>query len=333
MLKNSNIFLKTRLKITILGEFSCGKSTLINALIGKDLLPHGKNETTMDTEEIPFGDHILIDTPGINSTLPGHTELALWAANDSDFCVFVLSKPQITDAERNFIDKVKTKIIFVRNFLDEYFEDKNGENSEIDSANSNGEDIESGKNSKNNSANSSGENSEIAHKIANNLQNSNGKDIEFQNKNANNLQNINGEECEITNKNNIITISALKALSARDLTIERLYFSDTEHIADREKLLAESNFEAFESLLQWEIETIAILKDIEKLSDKIQNNNKKIEGIKSDYLGKNPLAKHLCKDEVKKKIRKLRLINKRLIELKTELEFRYIKFENEKVTV
>ena len=33
-------------KITIVGEFSSGKSTFLNALIGKDILPHGVKETT-----------------------------------------------------------------------------------------------------------------------------------------------------------------------------------------------------------------------------------------------------------------------------------------------
>lgn len=33
-------------RITIVGEFSSGKSTLINALIGKDILPHSTSETT-----------------------------------------------------------------------------------------------------------------------------------------------------------------------------------------------------------------------------------------------------------------------------------------------
>lgn len=33
-------------KITVVGEFSSGKSTFLNALIGKDILPHGVKETT-----------------------------------------------------------------------------------------------------------------------------------------------------------------------------------------------------------------------------------------------------------------------------------------------
>jgi hypothetical protein len=34
------------LKITVVGEFSAGKSTFLNALIGKDILTHSRNETT-----------------------------------------------------------------------------------------------------------------------------------------------------------------------------------------------------------------------------------------------------------------------------------------------
>ena len=33
-------------RITIVGEFSSGKSTLIDALIGKDILPHSTSEPT-----------------------------------------------------------------------------------------------------------------------------------------------------------------------------------------------------------------------------------------------------------------------------------------------
>ena len=33
-------------KITVVGEFSSGKSTFLNAIIGKDILPHGVKETT-----------------------------------------------------------------------------------------------------------------------------------------------------------------------------------------------------------------------------------------------------------------------------------------------
>lgn len=33
-------------RVTVVGEFSSGKSTFLNALIGRDLLPHAVSETT-----------------------------------------------------------------------------------------------------------------------------------------------------------------------------------------------------------------------------------------------------------------------------------------------
>ena len=37
---------KEEYRITVVGQFSSGKSTFINALIGCDILPHGVSETT-----------------------------------------------------------------------------------------------------------------------------------------------------------------------------------------------------------------------------------------------------------------------------------------------
>lgn len=37
---------ENELRVTIVGEFSSGKSTFLNALIGKDILPHASSETT-----------------------------------------------------------------------------------------------------------------------------------------------------------------------------------------------------------------------------------------------------------------------------------------------
>lgn len=37
---------KEEYRITVVGQFSSGKSTFINALIGRDILPHGVSETT-----------------------------------------------------------------------------------------------------------------------------------------------------------------------------------------------------------------------------------------------------------------------------------------------
>ena len=46
-LKSTEIDLENNeFKITVVGEFSSGKSTFLNAIIGKDILPHGVKETT-----------------------------------------------------------------------------------------------------------------------------------------------------------------------------------------------------------------------------------------------------------------------------------------------
>ena len=39
-------------KLAVVGEFSSGKSTFLNALIGKDILKHGTQETTATITEI-----------------------------------------------------------------------------------------------------------------------------------------------------------------------------------------------------------------------------------------------------------------------------------------
>ena len=39
-------------KLAVVGEFSSGKSTFLNALIGKDILKHGAQETTATITEI-----------------------------------------------------------------------------------------------------------------------------------------------------------------------------------------------------------------------------------------------------------------------------------------
>ena len=42
-------------RVAVVGEFSSGKSTFLNALLGKDLLKHGAKETTATITEIHNG--------------------------------------------------------------------------------------------------------------------------------------------------------------------------------------------------------------------------------------------------------------------------------------
>lgn len=53
-------------RITVLGEFSSGKSTFLNALIGKDILPHGVEETTAT---VTYIHNVAPDNPKANKVV------------------------------------------------------------------------------------------------------------------------------------------------------------------------------------------------------------------------------------------------------------------------
>ena len=60
-------------RIAVIGEFSSGKSTFLNALIGKDILKHGRLETTATITEIKnditVGDELKFDAYYVNGRL------------------------------------------------------------------------------------------------------------------------------------------------------------------------------------------------------------------------------------------------------------------------
>ena len=66
-------FKDTSFKLAVVGEFSSGKSTFLNALIGRDLLKHGRKETTATITEIyndySMGDEFLIDVNYTDGTV------------------------------------------------------------------------------------------------------------------------------------------------------------------------------------------------------------------------------------------------------------------------
>ena len=58
-------------KLAVVGEFSSGKSTFLNALIGKDILKHGAQETTATITEIKnenIGNKVVFDVLYTNGT-------------------------------------------------------------------------------------------------------------------------------------------------------------------------------------------------------------------------------------------------------------------------
>ena len=59
-----------KLRVLLIGDFSSGKSTLLNVLAGRVIAKTGCRPTTMDLREVACGDHksiLLVDTPGINA--------------------------------------------------------------------------------------------------------------------------------------------------------------------------------------------------------------------------------------------------------------------------
>ena len=171
-----------RLHLAVLGQFKRGKSTLLNALIGKELLPTSVVPLTAVPTFLRFGEAsgvrtsfidgrpaeqsqgvdinelrsrlaelvteagnarnrlgvsqvevfvpspllargvVLIDTPGIGSTLRHNTEATLGFLPQCDAALFVLSAdPPITEAEAGFLATVREKVhrlFFVLNKVD-----------------------------------------------------------------------------------------------------------------------------------------------------------------------------------------------------------------------
>ena len=114
----------TSFKLAIVGEFSSGKSTFLNALIGRDLLKHGRKETTAAITEIyndkSVGKEILIDVYCNNGTvkrnIPVGDIMNVTATESSDYSV------------ANDIDKVTIRSSILENDSNICFVDTPGLN-------------------------------------------------------------------------------------------------------------------------------------------------------------------------------------------------------------
>ena len=143
--------------VAVLGQFKRGKSSLVNRLLGEDILPTGRLPLTGVTTTVSFGDRgsvvryvdgreesadlrdlatfvteeanpenrlgvarvdvklplallhdmVLIDTPGIGSTLTHNTQIAQEASERVDLAIFVTGpEPPITSEEATFLRQV-----------------------------------------------------------------------------------------------------------------------------------------------------------------------------------------------------------------------------------
>lgn len=121
------------LHIAVFGRVSVGKSSVLNALLGKQAFSvsilHGetKTEGIEEWQEVDAGGVYLIDTPGINEIDGEERErLAHEVASRSDLLLFVIDS-DLTDVELNALKLVAATnrpIILVVNKADQYNEDE-----------------------------------------------------------------------------------------------------------------------------------------------------------------------------------------------------------------
>lgn len=96
---------QSKLRMVVTGQFSGGKSTLIEALTNRAVTPlTGADYTTDEITEYPWsGAVILVDTPGVKSGVRSHDALANEAVANSDFILFVVDVGLFDDASRDYL--------------------------------------------------------------------------------------------------------------------------------------------------------------------------------------------------------------------------------------
>jgi small GTP-binding protein len=131
--------------IVVVGEFNSGKSTLLNALLGSQVLPEGVTPTTSRVTLVKYGESIratinpddtavlsypldylrelnIVDTPGTNAVIRRHEQLTREFIPRSDLVLFVTSADRpFTESERQFMDQIREwgkKIVLVINKRD-----------------------------------------------------------------------------------------------------------------------------------------------------------------------------------------------------------------------
>lgn len=131
--------------LVFIGEFSTGKSSVINALLGQDLLPRGITPTTDEITVIKYGDRseesaengcrvisvpqdrlkglFIVDTPGTNVTIAQHERLTEEYIPKADIVFFTIGAERaVTGSEARLIKFIKESwlknIVFLLNKID-----------------------------------------------------------------------------------------------------------------------------------------------------------------------------------------------------------------------
>lgn len=144
-LRNASEDLEGIFMLVVCGEYNSGKSTLLNALLGEQVMPEGVTPTTdritilthgaekreveesgwLVRQEYPselLKDLALVDTPGTNAIIARHHELTERFIPRADLVLFVTSADRpFTQSERTFLELISTwgkKITVVVNKID-----------------------------------------------------------------------------------------------------------------------------------------------------------------------------------------------------------------------
>jgi small GTP-binding protein len=131
--------------LVVVGEFNSGKSTFINALVGRKVLEEGATPTTRRVQVLAYGpehaqvsssgavdvvqapvdalrDLHIVDTPGTNAIFREHEAITTDYVPRADFILFITSADRpFTETERVFMDVLREwgkKIVLVINKAD-----------------------------------------------------------------------------------------------------------------------------------------------------------------------------------------------------------------------
>lgn len=136
--------------LVVVGEFNSGKSALVNALLGEQVLAEGATPTTTRVTLVKWGEQAIeqavdedfavqsyplpllkelniVDTPGTNAVIRRHERLTDEFVPRSDLVLFTTSADRpMTESERQFLSRILAwgkKLVFVLNKADIFEEE------------------------------------------------------------------------------------------------------------------------------------------------------------------------------------------------------------------
>jgi len=112
--KLSDLQKKIKLEIAFVGQYSGGKSTIISAISENKNIKIGQDITTEIPKKYPWGNLLLVDTPGIYAGRPEHDKLSIEYMDKADLLVYVITTQGFSpETAENF-----KKIAFSDNRID-----------------------------------------------------------------------------------------------------------------------------------------------------------------------------------------------------------------------